>query len=106
MDDFAVYAGGLTEAQITRLAAGEKPDAILAALPPAASFSITSAVRAADGSLTLTWESAAGTTYSIEGSTNTSQWIPVRQNIAGTAGTTSFTLTTLPAAPYFLRIRR
>ncbi len=65
IDDFVLYAGGLTQGQITRLAAGESPDTITG---PAAPFEITASRLLAGDRIRLTWNSKAGSTYRVEGS--------------------------------------
>jgi hypothetical protein len=57
--------------------------------------------------ITITWQSAAGKTYAIDSTENLGSWPNVlASNIAGQAGTTSFT-TTVPAnARSFFRVRQ
>ncbi len=108
LDDFAVYAGGLTETQIKALASGGAPNAILNSVPTSDAFSITAIVRNPNGSMTLTWKSEPGVLYSVEASANLKNWNPLMSQIPAAAqgGLTTTTLTTVPAAPAFLRVRK
>jgi hypothetical protein len=106
LDDFAVFAGGLTPAQITRLAAGDSPPTIIST-PPAVDFRITGITRAANGNVTLTWNSEAGATYAVQSSTDvtaTGGWTPLMSNITSGGATTTTTVTPPAGGRIFLRV--
>jgi hypothetical protein len=107
LDDFAVFAGGLTEDQIKRLAAGDSPTTILSTPPPPVDFRITVITRAADGKITLTWNSEAGATYTVQSSTNVTAaggWSSLMTGIASGGATTTATVTPAAGARIYLRV--
>ena len=108
IDDFAVYAGALDTTQVTRLAAGETPAAVL--LPPVAgNFAITQVRLNQNGSVTLTWNSEIGVNYTIQGSPTMAEgtWTNLGPPITAAAATTSADATAPVAGiNYFFRVRR
>ncbi|RYD37118.1 MAG: hypothetical protein EOP86_04225 [Verrucomicrobiaceae bacterium] len=108
LDDFAVYAGGLTETQIKALASGSAPNTILNSVPTSDTFAITAVVRNSNGSISLTWKSEPGAVYSVESSANLKDWSTLQSQIPAAAqgAATTVSLSTAPAAPAFLRVRK
>jgi hypothetical protein len=107
LDEFAVFAGGLSEDQIKRLAAGDSPTTIISTTPPAVDFRITGITRAADGKITLTWNSEAGATYTVQSSTNVTAaggWSPLMTGIASGGATTTATVTPAAGTRIYLRV--
>ena len=65
IDDFAVFAGGLTHQQICRLTAGETPRTVLQPAP-GGPFEVTAVQLLPAGQIRLTWNSTPGCTYRVE----------------------------------------
>ncbi len=90
LDDFAIYAGILTEAQIEGLFAGTLSPAGF--LPREAPFAITRVERS-DGRDTVYWPSAPGGIYSVWSSLTLEDgfWSELEDSIEGTGEEMSFT---------------
>lgn len=68
------------------------------ATAPLPAFSVTDLTRSAAGAVTLTWESVDGASYDIKASSAMeSGWATIAPDIAGTAGTTTYTDSAVPA---------
>lgn len=104
IDDFAIYAGGLTPDEINRLTEGESP----ASVPnwPASPFEITQIVRNPDNSVDLRWNSRPGKVYNVSGSGDLLSWSPLQSGVPSADTST----TTHLAGPFtgrqFFRISR
>ena len=106
LDDLAYYSGALTEQQIGELFAGTLQPPALAA--PADSITLTSYSRdAGTGESTLKWLTAAGTEYTVWGTSNLSDWLEVTVSaIPGTGGEVEFSHTPAGNPPvFFYQIR-
>ncbi|MES2466483.1 MAG: hypothetical protein V4675_04215 [Verrucomicrobiota bacterium] len=65
---------------------------------PLPAFSITELTRSGAGAVTLTWESEDGARYDLKASSALeSGWATIAPDIAGTAGTTTYTDSAVPA---------
>jgi len=98
IDDFAVFASGLTEAQVNELHMGVAPNALTEALLP---FNVTGAAYDSGAKkITLTWESRAGASYTVQRASDWSGWTDVA-TVAGAAGSTSYTDDANSTAAYY-----
>ena len=106
IDDFAIFAGGLTHEQICRLHAGESPQTILTPLP-GGPFMITSSLLLPLDKIRLTWNSTPGCVYRVESSTDLTagSWSNLATNIPS-EGTSTVEDFQLPAGTprIFLRV--
>lgn len=76
-------------------------------IPPAGPLEITSIVRNANGTVTLTWTSDVGSTYSVEASGNLQQpWTTVGNATVATTTSTTWTSGVLNDARLFWRVKR
>ncbi|RYD30591.1 MAG: hypothetical protein EOP86_19665 [Verrucomicrobiaceae bacterium] len=72
-------------------------------------FSITSLTRGpAEGQVTLTWDSAAASVYTVQRSEDLAKWDSLTPNITAGGASSSFTDTTLPAGAsrIFYRVKK
>lgn len=67
--------------------------------PPQADFAVTRVTRLENGAFTLEWSSEQGAVYNVQASSTlyANDWADVATGISGTAGTTSWTDTSIPA---------
>jgi hypothetical protein len=98
IDDFAIFAGGLTHAQICRLAAHEAPAAVLIPVPGTGLFEITAVQLLPNDRIRLTWNSNPGCTYRVEmsDSLESNTWSMLATNIPS-AGISTTSDVQLPA---------
>lgn len=106
LDDFALYAGALDPALITRLAAGASPSSILQ--PPSADFRITAYRLNPDGTFHLEWNTTPGLTYVVEASPNplSPTWTAVSGTILAGTSSASADVSLPPGPSMFLRVRQ
>src|SRR5690606_3000422 len=66
--------------------------------PPQADFAVTRVTRLENGAFTLEWSSEQGAVYNVQASSTlyANDWADVATGISGTAGTTSWTDTSIP----------
>jgi hypothetical protein len=103
LDDFAIFAGLLTEEEIAGLYAGTIR--IQDFLPGIGE--ILSVERDGDGRVTIVWPSIDGAVYAVSESENLLNWIELTDSVVGTGETARFSVTPVPAPPeYFLQVRR
>ncbi len=68
--------------------------------PDNAPFSLTS-FPGPNNSLTLNWQSIAGRSYDVEGSTNWTQWIKLATNLVATEASSTFSTNVSRSAEFF-----
>lgn len=104
IDDVALYKKALSQAEIQSIMTnGVSPP------PASADYDITSLVLGPlAGQVTLTWESTATATYTVQRSATLSNWTDLTPNVLAVGPTTTYTDTTLPAntTKIYYRIKR
>ncbi len=107
IDDFAIFAGGLTHAQICRLAIHESPASVLTPVPGAGPFEITALQLLPADMIRLTWNSNPGCAYRVEMSDTleSNSWSVLVSNIPS-AGLSTTADVQLPAglSRVFIRV--
>lgn len=93
LDDVAIFDGVLSESQVRAIMNGDFDD--FSAEEPKApqAFSITEvAFHSEDKSVTISWESVSGASYTVETSSDLVVWTPLAEGIEpGTGDSTSYT---------------
>jgi hypothetical protein len=104
IDDFAVFAGGLTPDEISRLSAGESPATI--SRWPASPFIVTGITFKPNGSIDVTWNSRPGKLYTLQSSLDMITWDTIQSNIpAAGASTTANAPGPFSGTRVFLRVQ-
>lgn len=110
IDDFALFGSALDEDAIQQLASGVSPLALGSPPVTPVTFAITQ-VTFTDGTLALTWDSTAGSTYVVERSEALAAtgWADIA-TLTATATSTTWTDTVAPLpatkTQYFYRVRQ